>query len=282
MDTKPINPLSAHFRQPAIYFQLPSGGKFWSEGLDLPPGGSIPVYPMTAKDEITLRTPDALLNGQGVIDVIQSCCPNIKDAWQMPSVDVDATLIAVRIASYGSEMPFESECPHCKEENNYDADLTQMLDAVKPPSYSEKVTCGAVKIKLQPQKYRSLNETNQISYEEQRTLMTLSDSALSEEEKVSQYKNHLERLVALNTKILVDSTEYIEITSSNTVVSVREHIEEYYEKCEAEVCKAVREQLEEYGKEGGVPPIPVTCGSCTQPYTVPLTFDYSTFFATGS
>jgi hypothetical protein len=59
---------------------------------------------MTTKDEITLKTPDALLNGQGVVNVIESCCPAIKDAWAMPSIDVDATLIAIRIASYGNQM----------------------------------------------------------------------------------------------------------------------------------------------------------------------------------
>ncbi len=32
----------------------------------------------------------------------------------MPSIDVDATLIAIRIASYGNQMDFTSQCPHCK------------------------------------------------------------------------------------------------------------------------------------------------------------------------
>ena len=99
------NPLAKHFRQPAIYMKLPSQGRFWpSEALNLPATGAIPVYPMTAKDEIVLRTPDALMNGQGIIDVIQSCCPNIVDAWRMPSIDVDAVLVAIRIASYGNQM----------------------------------------------------------------------------------------------------------------------------------------------------------------------------------
>jgi hypothetical protein len=282
MDTKPINPLTAHFRQPAIYFRLPSKGQFWESGLNMPPAGDIPVYPMTAKDEITLRTPDALLNGQGVIDVIESCCPNIEDAWQMPSIDVDALLIAIRIASYGNEMPFETTCPHCKEENNYDVDLMKILDSIDPPDYSVKVQHGTVKIKLNPQKYKSLNETGQIRYEEERTLATLANDTLSEEEKVIQYKNHLERLVKLNTKVFVDSTEYIEIVSSNTVVTDHTHIEEYYNNCEAEVCKAVKDQLDEFNKQGGVPPVPVTCGACTGSFAVPLAFDYATFFGTGS
>jgi hypothetical protein len=140
MDAKPINPLMAHFRQPAIYFNLPSQGQFWTSGLEMPESGDLPIYPMTARDEITLKTPDALLNGQGVVDVIHSCCPNITDAWQMPSIDVDATLIAIRIASYGNKMDFDSKCPHCSEENRFEADLGTLLAKVVTPDYTKKIS----------------------------------------------------------------------------------------------------------------------------------------------
>ena len=33
---------------------------------------------MTAKDEMMFKTPDALLNGQATVDVIQSCIPAIN------------------------------------------------------------------------------------------------------------------------------------------------------------------------------------------------------------
>jgi hypothetical protein len=87
------NPLQQYFRQPAIHIKLPSNGEFYPNGsLDMPPTGEIPVYPMTAIDEITYRTPDALFNGQAVVSVIQSCIPNIKDAWASPATDVNAIL----------------------------------------------------------------------------------------------------------------------------------------------------------------------------------------------
>ena len=282
MDTKPINPLLAHFRQPAIYFQLPSKGQFWKSGLTMSMTEDLPVYPMTARDEITLRTPDALLNGQGVVDVIQSCCPNITDAWQMPSIDVDATLIALRIASYGNEMSFDSTCPHCQEENRYDADLGQLLGKITVPDYSKKVRYEQINIKLQPQQYFSVNATNQINYEEQRVLNALSEPNLSDEDRVTEYKKHMQRLIDLNTKILADSTEYIEIEKTGTVVSDRDHIYEYYQNCDAEVCHAVRKHLEELNKQGAIPPIAATCIACHEKYTVPLTFDYSSFFVAGS
>jgi hypothetical protein len=282
MDAKPINPLMAHFRQPAIYFNLPSQGQFWTSGLEMPESGDLPIYPMTARDEITLKTPDALLNGQGVVDVIHSCCPNITDAWQMPSIDVDATLIAIRIASYGNKMDFDSKCPHCSEENRFEADLGTLLAKVVTPDYTKKISVQNLRIKLQPQKYFSVNATNKISYQEQRVLSTLSDEALTEEVRLEEYKKHMTRLIELQTKTLSDSTEYIEIVESNTIVNDANHIYEFYQNCDAEVCKAVRIRLEEIGKEGSIPPLDTECQSCAQPYSVPLIFDYANFFAAGS
>jgi hypothetical protein len=78
------NPLLKHFRQPQLYLRLPSEGKWWSaDSLELPVTKEIAVYAMTARDELLIKTPDALLNGQATVDVIQSCCPNIKDAWKL-------------------------------------------------------------------------------------------------------------------------------------------------------------------------------------------------------
>jgi len=70
------NPLINYFRQAKIYLTLPSGGKYYKEGsLELTESGELPVMPMTAKDELALKTPDALLSGQATVDLIQSCIP---------------------------------------------------------------------------------------------------------------------------------------------------------------------------------------------------------------
>ena len=82
MEKQSFNPLANYFRQPAIYLKLPSAGRWWPQGsLELSESQELPIYPMSTKDEILIRTPDALLNGQGVVDVIQSCCPAMKNAW---------------------------------------------------------------------------------------------------------------------------------------------------------------------------------------------------------
>ena len=94
------NPLASYFRQAKLYTPLPSKGRFYEEGsIDWPATGEIAVFPMTAKDEMAMRTPDALLNGQSTVEVIKSCVPAIRDPWEIPSLDMDVLLISIRMAS---------------------------------------------------------------------------------------------------------------------------------------------------------------------------------------
>jgi hypothetical protein len=283
MDTKPLlNPLTKHFRQPEIYFKLPSNGKFWpQDSLDLPVTGELPVYPMTARDEITLRTPDALLNGQGVVDVIHSCCPNIKNAWRMPSVDVDATLIAIRIASYGGNMAISTVCPGCKEEQEYDVPLGPILTSITMPDYSDKIVCGGVKVKLYPQEYFSVNQTDKIRYEEQRIISALTDSEATEDTKLSSYSVHMTKIINLNIKILLDSTEYIE-TDDGSIVTDKDFIKEFYDNCETQVINQIQEKIKNLSEQVSRPSTEVKCAGCSKEFKVDLAFDYSNFFAKGS
>ena len=127
----PNNPLTQYFRQPAIHIRLPSQGKFYPQGtLAMPPNGELPVLPMTSVDEITYRTPDALFNGSATVSVIQSCVPAIRDPWSMPSTDMDAVLVAIRIASYGHGMDISTTCPACEAEDDITVDLRRVNDSL--------------------------------------------------------------------------------------------------------------------------------------------------------
>jgi hypothetical protein len=291
MDTKPqgqipqsapANPLAKHFRQPAIYLTLPSKGRWWPEGtLDLPQNNEIPIYPMTTKDEILLRTPDALLNGSGVVGVIQSCCPNIKDAWSMPSIDVDPVLIAIRIASYGHRMDFSGQCPHCKEDNDYAIDLRTVNDSIRCPDFSEPLIHGTLKITLRPQQYFALNQTNQLRFEEQRIMGLIMDEGTDDTTRQQLVNESMNRLNTLNLDGLTSSTEFIEL-DDGTVVNDPAFIREFYENTDSRVIRDVQVQLGKMAEIANVKPVAVSCNSCNQPFNITVTFDYASFFAVGS
>jgi hypothetical protein len=155
------NPLKQFFRQPALYLKLPSDGQFWEPGsLDMPPNKELPVLPMTAIDEITYRTPDALFNGSAVVSVIQSCVPSIQNAWKVPAVDLTAILIAIRIATYSSEMEINSVCPTCETDGEYTLDLHTMLAGIQPIDFSKAVKHGDLEVFFRSVDYQTQNLLN--------------------------------------------------------------------------------------------------------------------------
>jgi hypothetical protein len=275
------NPLAKHFRQPSIYFKLPSSGRYWpATALNLPANGEIGVMSMTTKDEITLKTPDALLNGQGVVNVIESCCPSIKDAWSMPSLDVDATLIAIRIASYGNQMDFSAKCPHCDQSHDYAIDLGLTLASVEAPDYTIPLAVDGLKIRIQPQAYFSLNKTNMIAFEEQQILRSLSGLEDNPEEAKLRFDQHLAKVIELNISLLANSTKSIE-TEDGTLVTESEHITEFYNNADNKTIKKVQGYLTELNERAAIKPVDVTClnEECSKGFPVNITFDYASFFA---
>lgn len=275
------NPLSKHFRQPAIYFKLPSGGKYWKDGsLSLSATGEVGVMPMTTKDEITLKTPDALLNGQGVVSVVQSCCPEIHNAWEMPATDVDATLIAIRIASYGNQMDFSATCPHCETSNDYAIDLGNTLSSIQEPNYTESITVEGLSVKIKPQNYAEVNRANMIAFEEQQILRSIGDMADNPQEAKERFDTHLKNIIDLNVNTLASQTESI-TTEDGQVVTDLAFITEFYNNATNKTIKTIQEYVNKLNVNGGVKPVDVNCNNeeCGKEFPITITFDYASFFA---
>jgi len=275
------NPLSQHYRQPALYIKLPSEGKYWKEGaISLPVSGELPVFPMTTKDEIALKTPDALLNGEGVVATIQSCCPNITDAWSMPAIDVDYVLIAIRIASYGHELSFESTCPNCKEVSPYIQDLRMILSDIVSPDFKRGLTIDGLVFKFKPQQYVQTNAANQAEFEEQRLIQLISDPDLDEEVKKVKLRENLTKMLEINLRSLSFSTENITITNPvEIVVDNTDQIFEYYMNAETKIIKAVKVHLDSLAESIAIKPFKLKCDKCEHEYESKFEFDYTNFFA---
>jgi len=277
-----LNPLAKHFRQPALYINLTSQGRYWDDNcLELPVTGKIPVFPMTTRDEITLRTPDALIDGTSVVEVIKSCCPNIKNPWGMPSVDIDSTLIAIRIATYGPAMSVGSKCPACGEEHEYDVDLSGVRDHIEMPDYSTPLVIDDnITINLKPMTYQQVSRSGVKAFEEQRLIQALADAEMSVDDKRAQYNEHRTRMVNLNVENVTASTQSIVINGAETVTNPA-FIKEYYTNAESSVIRKVQDRIKEYVDTVGLKPVGVKCTNCGHEFNLNVDFDYSSFFAQG-
>ena len=279
--TQSINPLKQYFRQPAIYIRLPSAGKFWADGsLDLPENRELPVLPMTAVDEITYRTPDALFNGQAVVTVIQSCLPNIQDAWRMPTIDVNSVLIAIRIASYGHELEITTTCPSCETESDYVLDLRSVLDRLECPDYAETLKQGDLEVSFTAMDYAQQNAINIEQFENQRMIALIPDSDISEAEKLSRMTELMKTITDLTIRAMVHSIA--QIRTPNASVTDRAHIREFLSSCDRQMFTEVRDHVVDLRRKTDLKPIHLKCSNCQHEYDQQLNLDMSSFFETAS
>jgi len=276
------NPLRQFFRQPAIYLRLPTQGQYWPEGsLEMPQNGELPIYPMTAVDEITYRTPDALFSGQAVINVIQSCVPAIKNAWHAPIADLNSILVAIRIASYGHELDIETTCPACTTAENYALDLRSALDQLTMPDFSGTVIHGDLEIYFQPMSYEQQNSVNLEQFENQRLMRSITeDTALSEEAKLQKLAEVMKTLTELTIKALTHSISAIR--TPQDVVKESAHIEEFLRHSDRQIFLKIRDHAIELRNHTELKPVHLTCSNCKHEYDQPLNLDLTSFFDTAS
>ena len=271
------NPLSQYFRQPSIYIRLPSAGQNYPQGtLDMPQNGELPVYPMTAIDEITYRTPDALFNGQATVNVIQSCIPNIRDAWAVPSIDLDTILIAIRIASYGHDMEFGTTCPACKDVSERTADLRVMLESMRAPDYSATVQQGDLEIYFKPLSYKMLNDNSKLQFEQQRLLQAIPDTSVTEDEKLAELNRAFRQLTDITIRSLTNSITTIR--TPQAIVTEEKYIEEFLKNCNRDLFNRIRDHIMELREQSELQPLKLECPACKNQYEQMLTLDMSSFF----
>jgi hypothetical protein len=277
----PTNPLRQYFRQPAIYIKLPSQGQYYPPGtLNSSVTGEYPVYPMTAIDEITYRTPDAMFNGQATVNVIQSCVPDIKDAWQMPAMDMDTALVAIRIASYGHEMEFGSQCPACQAESDRSLDLRLVLDNLKAPNYSQCIRHGDMEVYLRPMTYKNLTDNSQMQYENQKLLQMLPTADVSENDKMTAMSAALLKITKITIGALAQSVALVKTPTA--MVSEPEFIEEMLNNCDRSLFNEIRDQIVALKDQAEMKPLHLICDECNHEYDQQLTLDMSSFFAPAS
>ena len=272
------NPLSKFYRQPAVYIRLPSDGRYWPEGsIEIPPNREIPVLPMSAKDDIAMRNADALMNGSTTVDIIQSCIPDIKDAWQTPSIDIDSLLIAIRLASYGNKMEFDTACAKCGEELSYESDLGQVLGSISIPDFDKPLEVNDLLIWFKPNNYTEMNDTNQQKYQQQRLVKSLTESKLGEEEMIKQFKQAVNELTLATIGKLSCFIDHI-ITPDGIKVSDKDQIREFVQNADQKMYNAIKDHLSSVNQEYKIKNIDIKCSACGHEDQRSFQFEPSNFF----
>ena len=279
------NPLQKYYRQPAIYIKLPSGGRYYPKEVFTPTEtGEIRILPMTVKDELAFKTPDAMINGQSTVDVIKSCVPNMLDPWKMVNYDTDAVLLAIRIATYGETMDVNFRVPVTNEEQSHTLNLPALLeDLGRAEIVDETMTSTKFKIEIEPLTYKSLTKIQIARFEQQKMYGTIDNSTMTDEAKQSAFAKSFETLNMVNFSLLVDSIKSITTPEGNTVVD-RAQIIEFCNNADAKTVTEIQEKLSDLRVQAQIPPLKIKTTEdqikkgAPASFEVPVTFDSSNFF----
>ena len=279
-----MNQLNQYFRKAELKIKLPSQGQYYPPGaVKLDSNGEVDVLPMTAADELTMKTPDALLTGESTVKVIQSCIPAIPNAWLIPQMDVDVILIGIRIATYGNKMAIGSTVPVTGTKQENDVNLQQLLERIDTKIVPNVVDLpNGLKIVCKPMNYQQLSLIRKNTFEKQRMARTLNDTKMSDEEKQAEFNKIFASLTEINIDSLLANIE--SIVTPEGQVQDRAEIDAFVKNAKLDDVKMIRAKVEEMGSTGAIPPLKAESPEediekgAPKTYDVPVLFDNSDFF----
>jgi hypothetical protein len=275
------NPLKNYFRKPGIWIKLPSQGKYYKNTItELNAQGEIPVYPMTAKDELILKNADALLNGSAIKQLIASCVPCIKDADEIPALDLDAILVAIRRSTYGEGYDVESEC-NCerKTTTQFTVNLNRVISSIKIINEIKPIDLGSgIKVFVKPVTVKSILNLNWIQFEQVRNLQMADQKDLTHEEQLNVLNASHEVMLSTSIKTVCDCIEEV-LLPDGIVVNDHAQIYEWASQMERPDFKKLETSLLEISELGINKEINVQCANCDKSFKTTLDLNPTTFFA---
>lgn len=262
--TNKHNPLSAYFRAPKLYTPIPSRGKFYTpDVVEMPETGELPVFPMTARDEMIMKNPDALLNGEAVSEVIRSCVPNVKNVKRMMSSDVDVLLVAIQGATYGDDIDIKATCPKCNQEQEVVASVEAAIQSMAILEKSYQVEHQGLIVEIRPFTYDSTISAGIANFQSTRSLQSLGDIQ-DEMQRLKVFNENFVKIAALNFKLIADSVASVtlpDVDGEQQVVTDRAHILEFMENTDSRLGKQVEEKIKEINKIGINHEMSVVCST---------------------
>jgi hypothetical protein len=226
-------------------------------------------------DEILLKTPDALFNGESTVKVIQSCCATVADGWQINAIDLDHLLIAIRIATYGNMMTIEHTCGNCSTENEYEIDLGLLNDHFNHVEFHDTVDLGDVKVKIRPLTYKEMTAFNLENYTLQKMLIQSAQN-FDNPENQKIVNDLYTKIAELQTEVFIQSIDSVEIPDA--VVNQQTYIKEWITNSESELFEKIKERIEDNRKNWKLPSVKSQCSNCGTATDLEITMDQASFF----
>lgn len=278
-----MNPLQPYFRKPQVYITLPSQGRWYQrQDITLTADNELAIYGMTARDDVLLNTPDAMLNGEALKKVIANCVPDVHNIETLVTPDLEAIFLGMKIASGDGTMEISRTCPKCGHECTWDLQCQPILDGQSIIDHEDGriILDQILEIHVKPYDFRQRSLFIQREYQEERAIrqwetMNPESDDLLKAEVTAQAIDNISRLTI---DLVAASIVQVKIISSSEVVTDQIYIREWLAgapRAQAEAIIAAVDQLNRCGPNKN---IPVECTACSHQWQDAVSYDPISFF----
>jgi phage FluMu protein Com len=277
------NPLEKLYRHKTFYTTLPSQGRFYSSGIKLSADGELGIMPMSAADEIKLKTPDTLFNGEALFDLFRSTIPDIQKPEEIPVCDVDKLLLGIRVASQGKQLDVKSKCPKCEKTETYAVDLTVIMNSATVIDANPVIQIDdTLEVELRPFTLQSQIKGQIEAFFQQRMQNLLSsDNNMSEEEKIKRFNEALVGAIAMQTTQIAECIVRVTMRGDpdDTIVTNPDHIFAWVENMDSATHEKIRSGIEKLSDPKIDEQVQVKCPACEHEYRMTVNLDPVNFFS---
>lgn len=274
------NPLRHYFRHIKLYVPLPSGTTYYtSDIVEFTDSGEIGIMPMTAKDEVITRNPDALLNGEAITQIITSCVPAVKDPKKLLANDIDTLMIAIRHATYGDDLEVNVACPKCEHANKFAINITQSLATMAKldPEYAIELPDG-IKIFVKPFSYQDTILAMRAQFEQYKIAKNISNDKLSDDDRVRIFSKSFNEISNLSMQLISNCIIKITQEAEDLEVTEKPFILEFIQNIEKHVFGELDALVKEINSIGVNKTFNAKCEKCEHEWEASIDFNPINFF----
>jgi hypothetical protein len=269
------NPLKGYFRQFKIYIKLPSGTSYYTPGaINFTDAGEIGIMPMTGKDELILKNPDALLNGEALIELIKSCVPAVSDPRLLLTNDIDAIVTAIRYATYNDALETELSCPECKHKNSYKLNLQYSLDNMEylEPEYVVNLDSG-LSVFVRPYGFPELLKGLHAQFEQGKLTRAIENESISEEQRMKLFATAFKELSTVTYTLMLNSVVKVVDESNNINVNNKDDIKEFLQNIDKKSSDKIADLIKEINQIGIKKSFTAVCEKCNHSWESEVDFN---------
>lgn len=231
-----------------VSIALPTMGRFYEDGVldENSDPGDLVINSLGIMAELSTRDPFILASGKGMELLIPQVCPAINQPSKLAEIDLEAILLAARIATHGNKMTLEHQCTNtvqedgdeeekpCGEKNKIEVNLYDIIQRYGPIEFSDKFVVDLPeynqKVFLRPIEYGQalaiLKEALTTNKETEEMSTTKVADLLIDEHKIDEYSTMIAKQAVATMESIIHSIFYVEAGNGGKVFD-RDSIKEW-------------------------------------------------------